>query len=61
MDEDDEVVLNVLIAEGMDVPTALVAAQRDDSALPPAPTPKSRVGWAVLAVVLIVLFCLLVI
>lgn len=46
----DEDALNVLLAEGMDYPTAYAAAQRDQ------PKPPAKVSrWAVLVVVLIAL------
>ncbi len=50
MDQDDEVVLNVLLAEDYDPATAYAAAQRDSQ------RPASRLNWrAVLFGVLMIL------
>lgn len=53
-DDIDEVALNVL-ADGVDFPTALAAAQRDQ----PAPRRSSVSAWAILAGILFVLWMIL--
>lgn len=43
----DEVALNVLLAEGVDLPTALAASARDDDPKPPLPSWIVVVCWIV--------------
>ncbi len=57
----DEVALNVLLAEGIDLPTALVASVRDEPKPPPSEPPKRSVfalGWYMLATIFVVVLAL---
>lgn len=60
-DEIDEVTLNVLLAEGVDLPTAYVASQtsRGRDSKGPRPRRSRTAGLATLIVVVVVLWLLL--
>jgi hypothetical protein len=62
MDDDaqqiDEVALNVLLAEGLDAPTAWEASRRDDNQAPAAPSCNAVIVLIVVACMLLLLISL---
>jgi hypothetical protein len=54
MDNVDEVALNVLLAQGVDLPTALAAAQRDEPASEPSAPDATVVIWPWVVVFVVV-------